>query len=468
MKKSKLTAMILCFILTGTVYADVPQGAFIMKPKSNKAYFYNGTTTESISFYKDRKSGCPYIGADGNAYISAKYFFEAFGSGNEYVREGDNLVIKTNGKKCTVPIGKKFAVRNREYEGNMYVYSIEDDYYIPAKLVAMLCGGRVDYDEETGQILLITESSVENDVFSDDFMSKQVPYTYMNNAVKNNTYLACDGKSIEAVSDAQSVFRLGEKLYYIKDYIMYVRQGDKEPEQMFFYDAQRVKRDIRIYSAVSVGGRIYGIATGNAFGKTGRIFTCDNKGYDFKYIGYATASNLVHVSEKGDHIYYMTSGNEPEMYVYDTECEDEFQISVVDKNNNSLLSGMSKFAVNDAGMFAIINNNTKIRYIEFERPAHECEWIKIYDDKQITDISAYAGSKFTEITAVNFDNKNNNLYAVDKTAVGNRVIKINSENLNVEVLDTFNKDIKSINLFDAVDGIKLIAIFEDGGMEYID
>ena len=123
MRKSILLAFLLCFLLNGNVSADIADGVFIMKPKSNKAYFYNNEIMYGKSFYKNRKSGSPYVAGDGNVYISAKRFFEAFGDGNEFFLEGDSLILKLNGKKCALPIGKKFAVRNHEDEGEMYVYA---------------------------------------------------------------------------------------------------------------------------------------------------------------------------------------------------------------------------------------------------------------------------------------------------------------------------------------------------------
>jgi len=471
MKKIILFAMLICFVLNGTVSADIAGGVFIMKPKSNKAYFYNSEIMVGKSFYENRKSGCPYAAADGNVYVSAKNFFGSFGNGDEYFLDGDSLVIKLNGKKCTLPIGKKFAVRNYENEGNMYVYAFEGDYYIPSKLIAMLCDGRAYYDEESEYLALFSDSEYEKEVLdngkiSRDFFIKNVPYTFMNNSVKNSYYLSVDGKGIGKSDGSQCVFRLGNKLYYINDYLMYVKNGDEKPALLTFYDQNNMKNDIRIYTAVNVGSKIYGIATGNAFGKSGRVFSADTDGTDFKYIGTTTAENLLHVTDDKDYIYYMTSSKNPVLYLYDTECEDEYEVSIIDKNNNSLIKGMTKFAYTDKGLFAVINDAI-VRFIEFDRPPHECEWIKIYDDKKIKDISSHTTGDFEEITVVNFDSINNILYLIDKTKNESRLVKISADKSKAEVLNTYDKEVTNINIFNTVEGVEVIVVFSDGSYESV-
>lgn len=435
--------IILFFLLSSvSTYAQIPEGTYIMKKESNIVYIYDGEDIECKSLFIGRKSGCPYFDANGMAYISVKHFFAAFGTGDEYKADGDSLTLRLNKKKCTVPIEKKFAVRGYEKKGYMYVYRAGDDYYIPVYLLAFLYDTDAFYDYAEGDSIIFVGSKQEYDKYCEnekvsaaDFMNSFVPNIFMNNSLENAVYQDFETGLPTAASNARSAFRLGKKIYYVKDYTMYLKNGESD-KKLEFYDMQNSKKDICVYKAFFANGNIYGIATGNAFGKTGRLFRCNTDGTEFSYIGTNTVKNIMFDGDK--YIYYMTADKKAKLYMYNTEHRDEYEISVIDSENNSLIENMSGFAVTSGGIAAVNGAMNGITFIKFDRPAYECEWIKIRDEKNIKTLGS-----FEKINSVNYDNINNCLYVTDK----NRLVKIDCSTFQSAVIYTSAEELSDVYLY---------------------
>ncbi len=463
MKFFKFSAVLLTLMLGTTAYADIGSGAYIMYEGKNTAYFYSSTDVKSTTLEYDNTDGCPYIDIDGKAYISLKGFFGAFGDGGEYKASGSSITITVNSKKCTIPVEKKFIVRGNEDRGYMYVYKVYDDYYIPADIIALMFGGSVSCDN--GNIVLITDPSIYdtvliNGVVKTEFFNKLSSNGFMNSINGTSSYLASDGKGI-VTTDAESVVRVGNDVYFTKEYKLY-RRSDKETVEISFTGEHISAENIYVWGIVNVGDKIFGLSTGNAFGRSGRPFVSNLDGSGFRYLNNSMVKNLICHNSC---IYYMTDTNVPVMYVYNTVNNEQYELIIVDDKNNSLLRGANMFAITDEGCY--LADDAQLRFIPFELPAYECEWIKLWDMSKLKVISKSAGRDFSKITAQNYDKATNTLWVLDRDGASTRLVKVNCTSKATSVAARWDKPAEDVELFGTSEGLKVQVIFADGTAEFI-
>ncbi len=444
------------------------EGAFIMIPESTNAYFYDGTYISGVSLMSENGAkGCPYISAFGDVYVCVDTVYDILADESEketylYDRENASLTLRLNGKKAVLPVGKKFMIRSDENAESMFVYEIGGSLYVPARVISMMCGGDVLYNEECGYIALFTDNGLKAEVVSEDGSLKEefegrLSYNPgMNNLSGNNKYLMPDLDTVTEVPDAECVFRVGTEVFYVNDYKLYSMVGEKTG-QIVFKSRSGETQEIYVSSAIAAEGRIYGIAATHKGGKAGRVFVCDYDGTGFMYINNLPVMGLFkQTAGNRDWIYYISAGRESKIYMYDVSGGDEYELIIQNKDGKNAIGTSERFGIMSNGVFTVEADKKSVTLIRFERPLYECEWVKIRSDRKIRKIDKYSsGEAFSEIVCVNYDVDNGYIYIVDKKDAVYRLLTISAFNSTVEIVKEYTDEVVNVCLFKGVNGDKL-------------